>query len=146
MRMKNKGMKEITCLLYGCKAEKHICALTSLFLQRDLYTLCMNSKQASKQCIYIYFITDILDGRDNNKIDIVQYKLGVAYIFLFLLSLARSLTRAWISKQTNENMTCIHNMMWTLCTLHDSEIIGKRTTATTTTTINGDNDNNEKKL
>lgn len=62
------------------KKAKHICALTTLFLQRNLYTLCMNSKQT----MYIYFITDILDGRDNNKIDIVQYKLRVAYSFFSL--------------------------------------------------------------
>lgn len=56
------------------KEEKHIYAqVASTLTTRFIYSM----HEPCKQCIY--FITDISDGRDNNKIDIVQYELGVAY-------------------------------------------------------------------
>lgn len=94
----------------------------------------------------VYILLQIFWMADNNKIDIVQYELGVAYIFYTkdcfrLPSHSHTLFSVQIGKQPNENMTCTHNDVNPLYSTRERD-----NRQADDGDSNGDNHNNEKKL
>lgn len=68
---------------------------------------------ASKHCIFILLQIFFWMSEDNNKIDIVQYKLGVAYISFRYLSFYASFAHSLTNEQTYERMKIWRvSMIW----------------------------------